>query len=420
MKHESTGPYYCHEDGLSTNRLPESFIEPPIAVTDEFFREANKTPEVDANLEAWNENRAKGNLTAAVLCGDARVYIPEEVARRTTSIRTLGAGGDAELKGQYSRIMNGGGVSSVAFLGHYDGLEFAETHVPGKCGITDQYGLQSKSDEPIPLDGYKDYAQKHIRHADPVMQAIYSSLDAIEMTDKPVGGFALCHRTGESNLVGYFHHPKNGGYTLETNLNPIYFDKTHYDPIKIYRDGMISISGDQLERIPDELIDYYQEWNEAMRKIRIDYASRGIDYRKALEVQNPSIISLSTDPRPLGLIYRLGPNTAFKLRVPRTSIEDDEVIEPDKLKQVLNQAHYPIAQNIHNFENPDAPFSNTHTLLIQTKSMEKSRNIAHVAMGQEHVQEWLHLPDSKHPHQIIIAQMHRGKLTQVETYARSN
>ncbi|MBI5045205.1 MAG: hypothetical protein HZC02_04725 [Candidatus Levybacteria bacterium] len=403
----------------STREEDHAYIEPLLDITPDFFLERNRTPEVKDNLDEWYEHKQKGELIASILCGDARAWIPEGVARRTASIRALGAGGDDEFKERFEAIMNSKGVSTVAFIGHHDGMLFVPKKAPRGCGITDEHGRQMLSGEEVNGEGYKDFASKHVRHEDPVMQTIYSSQDTLELTDKPVGAFALDHRTGIILPVGYFHHPKQGGYTSETGMNPKYFDKRHYNAPAIYHDGMPKLTEDQAMKMPDNLIEYWLDWEKEMEKVRNEYARNGVDYRQALKVQNPSIISLSTDPRPLGIIYRLGPNTAFKLRVPRASIEDDEFIAPEKLQEVLNQAHYPIDQNTRNFNSPEAAFSNTHTLLIQTRSMEKSEQIAQVAISKPYIMDWLNLPDQRHPHQIIVGQIHQGKVVDMKIFARN-
>ncbi len=391
------------------------YVEPVLSVSPDILIERNEDAKVQEYLGEWQENKRLGRLTAIVLCGDARVWIPEEVGVRTASVRALGAGGDEKFKQQFAGIMNSHGVNSVAFLGHYDGGKFTPRKSPSGCGITDEHGRQMSTGEEADPNGYENYASRQIRHEDPVMQTIYSSLDAVDLTDRWVGAVALDHRTGNVLPVGYFRHA-DGGYTSETGVNPLYFDKRRYNATKIYAKGMPRISESQLNNMPDALHNYLNDWQEAMEQTRVEYTKRGIDYKEAVKVQNPSIISLSTDPRPLGIMYRLGPNTAFKLRVPRSSIEDDEFIKPDSLKEVLDQAHYPISQNLKNFSEPGAAFSNTHTLLIQTKYMEKSRQIAEVAMSQDYVQNWLNVPDEKHPHQIIVGQVNKGQVSQMDVF----
>ncbi len=396
----------------------ERYIEPVLPVTPDILIDWNRTTEVQHNLAEWQENRQKGKLIAIVLCGDARVWIPEDVARRTASIRALGAGGDQELKGQFASIINQPGVNSVAYFGHYDGEKFSPKHAPTGCGITDAHGaLQMLSGEEENGSSYKTYAKKDISHSDPVMQAVYSAQDALDLTDKWVAAVALDHRSGSTLPVGFFRH--QDGYTSETGMNPRYLDMRRYNAGEIYKKGMPVISERQLERMPFELHEYLNNWQDSMDGVKAGYQARGIAYEDALKVQNPSIVSLSTDPRPLGIMYRLGPNTAFKLRVPRSTIQDEEFITPDRLQDVLNQAHYPISQNILHYNQPGAAFSNTHTLLIQTKDMAKSLKIADAAMTQPHIREWLDLPDDKHPHQIIVGEVHNGKVEQMEVYAQA-
>ncbi len=394
------------------------YIEPILEVSPDFLVEQNRQPKVQENLAEWQENKRLGKLTAIVLCGDARVWIPERVGVRTASVRALGAGGDEQFKKQFAGIMNSQGVNSVGFFGHYDGERFVPKKSPVGCGITDEYARQLANGEEPAKDGSGagHFAGEHIVHEDPVMQTIYSSQDAMELTNKWIGAVALDHRLGKVLPVGYFRH-SNGGYSSETGVNPRYFDKRRYNAAKIYASGMPAISEDQLTNMPDSLHNYLNDWEEAMEQVRIEYAKRGIDYKEAVKTQNPSIISLSTDPRPLGIMYRLGPNTTFKLRIPRSSIDDDEFINPERLKEVLDQAHYPISQNLANHSEVGAAFSNTHTLLIQTKNMDKSRQIADLAMSQNHVQEWLNLPNQRHPHQIIVGQVNRGQVSTMEVYA---
>ncbi len=393
------------------------YIEPLLAITPYFFLERNHTSEVKDNLAEWQENKNAGRLIAAILCGDARVWIPESVGRKTASIRALGAGGNEALKRQYASIMNSSGVESVAYLGHFDGTLFVPKKSPRGCGITDEHGRQMDSGEEINGNGYQQYASKHVHHEDPVIQTIYSSLDALELTDKWVGAVALDHTTGISLPVGYFRHRKNG-YTSQTGINPIHFDKRRYNAGKIYAEGLPVINEAQLERMPESLRDYLSEWDKEMEKVRGEYAARGVEYTTALKIQNPSVVSLSTDPRPVGIRYRLGPNTVFKLRVPRQSIEDEEFIAPERLQDVLDQANYPITQNTKHYDQPGSAFSNTHTLLIETKRMEKSLQVAEVALAQDFIRDWLELPDERHPHQILVGEVNKGVTTKMEVFAQ--
>jgi|GEM_PF-2199439 len=388
------------------------YVEPLMFITPESIYAANHTPEVADNLAEWQEHKEKGELVAAWLCGDARAYIPEEVARRTASIRSLGAGGDLT---RFKGVLKSNGVGAVAFFGHYNGGAFELGKAPSGCGITDEHGRLANCNEDTNYEGYGHFAKEHVKHADPVIQTVYSALEATELTDKWIAAAALDHRSGRATPVGYFRN-SGGGYSTESGLNPYYFDNRHYTP-QIYNKGLPAVSEEQFERMPEMLADYFIDWDNEMRELRDEYALNGTNYSDALEIQNPSIITLNTDPRPLGIRLRLGPNKAFKLRVPRESLDDEELISPKKLKQVLDQAQYPIAMNTKNFDQPGEAFSNTHTLLIETRDIDKSRGIAEVALAKPWVQKWLNLPDQRHPHQILVAQVNKGVLNAVEKFS---
>jgi|SRR3989338_2970013 len=103
----------------------------------------------------------------------------------------------------------------------------------------------------------------------------------------------------------------------------------------------------------------------------------------------------------------------FKIIMPRGQREGNLQITDENLEGNLNQLEYPITHAIENHENPEKPFSNTDSLIIETGNLTLSKWVTQRAMEKEWVKKWLDLKDRK----IIVAQTIRRTISNNIVYS---
>lgn len=373
-----TGEYLRHtEPGVRQEQL---------VITPESLWEDNHSAVAEARREEFEIARLKGKLIGVDRCSDARVSI----VGNSISVGTIAAAGIPS-----TNLIRDRGLAAWLSLSHFAGDTVELEKMPEDCG-----GAKAKAQigsEPRE-SGIEKYVSEIIKHPDPLIQTILTAEAMAEIGGKPVLAAAQDHLNHAIYPVAFFQM-KDGQMTSVSAVRNI--DIFNYDERRIYENGIPTITEDVLpEPIAQLLEQNRREQKETMAKYP--------DLERLQKVQKPRMVLLSTDPRSAKIRYpRLSqvPGSMFKVFVPREKINGALRVHEEDLETSLSQVEYPISHAVDNAGDPEKPFSNTDTLIIETGDMAISRRMAQKTI-QEHnwMQNWLQLPERK----IILVQTNGG------------
>ncbi len=352
----------------------------------------NHSLEADRRREAWNRHKADGNLTVVWSCGDARVIIPNP--ETTVSIRSIATGSPSDAY-PYTRLMESPGVKNIIILPHFDGETVKPGEEPTGCGGLGEKKVQETKSSKEVSEGNSvvRYVKQRVKSSDVLLQACISATITNENTSKNVLAAAQDHRDGTIIPIAAF---SDRGRRTISAINLRHLFQGQYDPKIIYQDGIPSLSEDE---IPEEFRAYltlHRKNLEELYKVEPDLV-------QLQKTQNPTIMALSTDPRPFEVRFpalTASPNTLFKLSVPRTRIDSRISIDDQSLNDALDQTEYPVAH-----------FSNLNTIYIETGDFDRSKRVADQLILNEWVHDWINEPS----HQIIAAQTRDGIVSRIST-----
>lgn len=345
----------------------------------------------------WEENRRQENLWGIVTCGDARIMTP--CPERLISVRSIATAGTKETK-----IFSDKGLKIVVVISHVDGDTIETGKRPKGCG-----GLGAKEEalngnHEKPIEGIQYYIDNNIEHPDPAIQALISAREIRNATGKPSLAVIQNHRTGKVYPFAVFFKDYQ---TVSKNLDGI--DLKEYSPSKIYADGLPILPD---EAIPDMFRKFLNANTQQVNEILIKYSN----LKDVQKVQNPRLVVISSKLPSIRIRYPETtdiPGLVFKLFLSREKEGPGKIaISANALRETIGQAQYPLEHAVHNFGQPDKPFSKTDRVLIETSDINVSRSVAQKLADNLWMKEWLVLPD----HRLLIAQNIEGVSNIIEDF----
>ena len=364
-----------------------------LVISHDSLREANHSRYADKRRDHWYKTRSNKGLTKIRLCGDSRGILPEP--DEEIVVKCI-AGGDTTPA---ESIIESPGIKDAVVMTHLDGDTVAPGVPPEGCSglaVKKNHARHGKSDSKI-----DNYADRHISHPDPIIQACMSAEEMAGTTEKPVLAAVQNHRDGTIYPLAVFSNFAGRRYTHPKIAKML---KEHiYIPEDLYEEGLPTITEDEASQFADFM-------NQSRRRVITLKESYPNLYEES-KIQNPPLIVLSTSLIPFPTRFpRMGdkPGTVFEVFVPRTRMGSSIRITPDDLRPSLEQMEFPVKASLDNHGQEGKSFAGTNTILIDTEQMAFSGALALSFVRQEQwISKWLSLPN----HKILVSETTEGVIT---------
>ena len=366
-----------------------------LIITADSLIEQNHSSTADKFRADYEQARRNGDLTILERCSDARA--------KSIGTRSVSAGSIAAARTPDAKLLLDRGSGRGIILTHFDGDTMEPGKMPSGCG-----GLAAKSNEESIQDtDIATYIKNVVAHKDPFVQSIRAAEQMAYISGKPVSAWAIDHLTDDIYPIAFFQRRPSGSMEKLGGIRE--YEIADYDPEKIYAEGLPTMD----ER---DLPDDFQRLLEQNRIEQIEILSRYPDFRQMQKVQRPRVILFSTDIRSAKKFPILAsiPGSVFKVLTDRQKLGDDINITPESLETAFKQLWYPIHYAVKHHEQTDKSFSNTDRLIIETPSMELSRDIWDKALEKLDVQKWIALPGSR----AILLQTNAGRVNDAAEIVR--
>lgn len=382
-----------------------------LIITPESLLASNRSEKAKELSTKWLENNEHSNITVVVACVDARgIIAPSE---EIESVRSIDAGGK-----KTKEIFEDEAVGLIAVVTHFDGTKFVKGTMPIGCGGAAAFAAMNEAEKQQAKKGQieetRDFLINHIDHSDPLMQGLGKAYQLARETKKPkpilVG--IQDHRTGK--IYWFAALNDKGVDKVPAVLNLMYNDAGKYDPAKLYEHGIPILPESDFS---DEKIKSFIAVNKAnMEAVLRAYP----DLSEMQEIQNPRMIFVSSKLPSVRTRYpdlTKYPNSVFKLHLPREKEGGKPVpIRQQDKKEIFSQIQYAITECIKHHDNPNAPFSKTDRVIIETSDINVSRDFAADLCKKPWMETWLKLKD----HKIIVIQNKEGITNIAEWYEPQN
>lgn len=390
-------------------RGPEARSREAVIITPDSIDQDNKSEPANNRRGIWRQARGSdttsGRLMLIKRCADARLITP--VPERAMEIDSIATAGSLD---HYSALMQHPAFTNGAFiaLGHYNGLSSSIDRMPEGCGgLGAKKSQQKLMEHEVKTEGIEGFIRRNIDHPDVVIATSITALKMATMTDRPTIAAVQDHRTGDINVLGVFSRDKS---EYVTAVDPLLLFQGKYRPDEIYKDGMPSLDFSSLPPSVQEMMIDYDVQQKALRAIMpfpfLETYQEG---------QFPSMIAIETEVKPLEVrqpgLTEL-PNRVFRLNIPRQKLGNGIHVPQNALDMVLEQAEYPFRQAVKNAGNPNGDFYQTHTLFINTGSMDQSQEVARQILEQPYSFPWI----QREGNQVIIAESVAGEIQKIDYY----
>lgn len=356
------------------------------ALTIDAFLDDNRTDKAHDRLREWEDAKRGRDLYAIWACSDSRLVLPN----RAVHIYTLAAGG---RRSPFNALLSDPRIKADVVVNHYDGDLAIPGESPGGCGAR---FAKKRMEEGMPVNGYgvEKFISEHVWHSDLVKQTNTAAAFTAYRTGRPVLAAAQDHLDlAVYPLAVYL----DGGRDVQSGVPQHFILAQTYFPDEIYRDGIPVLNHTKLPSVFDDFIsENLAQSSDLPRRYR--------DLRITQKNQNPRLLVVSTDIRPLTVRYPQitdKPGSTFRISVPQQTLDGAVRIDPTHISLAFQQAEYPVAH-----------FSNLRTILIETRSMEKSTSVAEDLTKQEWIKSWLLNVD----HQILIGEVSRGETRFIQSF----
>lgn len=379
------------------------------AITPIELRADNHSLESQRLREQWYEARDDGNMLVWWLCGDARLFVPNQNA---LILRSIATGGDRK---PYRHLLNDQGkVRGIVILNHFRGTadnsldpsKVANGEAPEGCGgLGELQRARKNGDDPLTCSGIQHFVQTELFHPDVFIQTYTAAGETAVETDIKVLAAAQNHITGTIFPLAVF---RDRGKSVESSVPMQRLFEGQYDPRRIYENGMPFLTDDSL---PDVFIVAMNQNRRQVAMFRTEFPNLPLDQ----EVQKPHTVAFGDRLKPIQLRYpqTFGkPGTVFRISLPIQDLETEKSASFRELEAGLDQVEYPISQAVANVRNSSMPFSSVYNFLIETKNLDISARLAKDAVKRDWMRAWLQLPDR----QILIAQMNHGNAERIEVF----
>jgi hypothetical protein len=392
---EANGHRKENSDQLRRRITPEAFIE------DGNSRQAREF------ANQWMEAQQEGDLTALIMCSDARtIYNP----KNAVGIRTIAAAVPQELYGNV--LSRSFGTKNVVVMSHHDGRRLEPGIRPPGCGGRDEKAKMRDALETPESEGALRYVREHVAHEDPIIGAWYSALAIAEQSQLPVLAVSQDHIKGELIPLGVVEPTSDGGvkYFSEISLRQIL--QGQYNPEEIYANGIPALPHD---RIPDDFKPFLRRHQRYLDELKLK--NPNLEQNQA--VQNPDTVLITTVVRPsrgrLPHFSGESSNRMFTITVARQPGDETGDVDEQSIVKAADEVQYPLAHGLASKGDSTKPFSdlfNAGTVVVETRNMARSRRVAEFMLGKPWFQEWA----TNNGNRIIVAQTSRGIVDNAEYY----
>lgn len=383
-------------------------------ITPELLLAQNRSEETSLRLSEWEGAKARGELVATWLCADARQVVP---VASSVLVRSIAAAGDPT---PYQRLVEKPGTGAVVVLSHYDRTKFKPGEIPPGCGGRGAYAALvseriQKGDLP---DQLMNFVQ-NMDHADPVLQAMQTSVRIATYTDKPVLTGVLNHRiAGDVKSQMLFQRDgstqrvhsavdlallMNGGYSV--------------DPEEMYKDGIPSLKRDDGVWQQPEIDSAYGRFFAELNGLDAYMTDVYGNYEERLIDQNPRMAVVSTDVRPMQVTIPAmqQPGSFFSVRVPRRVESGQVVADAEGVMNSLGQLQYALMESILHAGEDRGDFRDLGKVVVLTEDIDLSNRVAATLAGMDVGQAWLRIGNNA----ILAGQMNDGELATISRFEQS-
>lgn len=369
--------------------MPERIIN----ITPEILLDDNHSTQANDRLRVWQNAADDRQLIAIIACCDSRLVLPYETAIHIYTITTGGP------RSPYLGVLRDERVMAAANVCHHDGFDIRPGKCPGGCGGRDakislSNGISSYQSDPEKANCVEDFVDKHVWSSDLVIQSHTAGAFTAFRSGKDT--LAVTQNNRDLRFTPLFVFTDSGNDARGCVPQHL-LGSSEYFPGEIYKNGLPSLSRD---KIPNTFNDFLQGNEE----IATSLGKKFPNLAKLQESQNPSLLVLSTDIRPLRVRYpqvTQVPGSVFRISVAEQNIDGDRLIKPEHLITSLQQADYPIGHH-----------SNLRTALIETRSLEKSQQVAAEFVSQVWMRNWLSNPAN----QVLVGEVEKGRTKVIKPF----
>ena len=413
FKHTDSGP----TTPVSDHSPHTESLREEIVITPGFLIEDNHSPEARAYQADWKRRLYLGEIALLLDCPDARVI--RSNPESTAEISIIATAGEIAY---YLPLVTDPRIRSVYVTGHADITNQWRTgEMPEGCG-----GLHAKSEQEKKkekeAEGEHDiqgWIRREIAHPDPLVQSCISADNLVRLTGKDTMAIVQNHITGNPHVVAILSmRPDDPHNNYVVPAGFILYGK--YDPARIYSiDKFPQFGPEAWEKNPN-FRKYMQDNQAQLEAIRKGHP----DFTETQKVQNPLMIAMTTDIRPFQKVRfnKLSdPNRIFRVNIGRRKIVDDPdsgtarlEITKAAMHEAIAQVQYAIMNSIKGNGNPGAPFSDTHTVYIETGDYGFSIDIAQMIIDKKLMQTWLNINPQN---QLILGESRDGEILKTEKVA---
>lgn len=340
----------------------------------ELLKKINTSAE--AGIKTWVENRDAGKLVMVSGCSDSRVLrlFPGD---HTIMYPTIAAAGHDH--NEPSKIPHKGKIIA--------------THYP--CG-----GAAAKaSEDQLPEGRLKRYVQEKIKSPNVVQQAIIEAEEASKHSKEPVLAVVVDQENAAIIPIAYMEHGKQ----IITAKNVEAFNPANL------------LALNDLPRLSPEQTGNFKEYLMACAKHKADFLDQFPDFSTFQKTQNPPVLVLDTAENP-PLSVRFpplkdflkpehpglsNPGSAFRVAIEANTAGENFF---NNFETTLDQVEYPLDN-----------FSGLRWTIIQTNSLDLSKELARRFGETEKGQRWLSKPDT----QLIVIGSTNGLIDDIEVQTQN-
>lgn len=367
----------------------------------------NQSNDAVKNRDEWKNAKEadNGQMTLFIVCGDARIVTAEIFGgKKIVSIASIAGSGDLK---PFVNLLQDDYIGQIVVVGHFDHEKINNTGEISGCGGVDRRKKLEKKEIKVENGELDEFLEQRVTPE--FFDNVYKTVEeAALLSGKPVLGVLLDHLT-----YGAF---------------PI-IEQIGRQPLKLAYQNLTKFKAGQIENLEDFLTissgifpelkieDLDNRFKKIIEKNRKKAKKRLIEDPGFIErqrIQNPSTVVISTCLMPMALRYpgTYGkPNEAFVIRQPFFKSDIGEIsINDIDLKSVAGQIYYPLSHALLN--DPTKGFNSTKDLLIETPSLELSKQIADKLLKIQFIQDWMSQCGGK----ITIGEIKEVATTKILSY----
>jgi len=372
--------------------------------------EDNKSVLAQQKIDLWLSNYDSGRVFIEIGCSDKR---PISAESRVIKLQSVGAG--FPHKAEYNKVYNDQRIEAIVVRTHFDGIRLVAGERPSGCGGQDTKA-KIVTGLITPKEGITDFVDHNVDQ-DPLVQSFLQAYQVAEQLSESSCRTVIVanqdHRRGLTRLVGEIS-VVNGirKILIPEVLVPVIEAKSEEEKQKEYNPKLIYANG--IPELPrsmasDKSRDYLETADEKMRDVLTEVK----DFTERQATQNPWALVISTSKIPIENRYPEHFKTLkspFKVDIPRAKSEQITHIDQGTISCAINQMEYAITKSIENHNNPNADFSDSHVLLIETSGFDQSSEIARQILTKTWMQKWILLPD----HQLFVSEVRDGRTLKLD------